>query len=243
MTNPINVLSFFDGMSCGQIALERAGIDVKNYYSFEVDKYSIKVTQYHYPNTIQCGDVNGWKKWIKDIQIPDLIIAGSPCQGFSNAGKGLNFDDPRSKLLFVFLDALEYYKLKNENLKFLLENVRMKREWMDKISELIGVQPVLIDSALLSAQSRKRLYWANFPITQPEDKRISLGDIVDDGDVDRNKSFSIDANYFKGGNPKSYFENGRRQLVFEHQSQKRAMVRIKTINYGTDWKCDALSTI
>jgi len=110
----------------------------------------------------------------------------------------------------------------------ILENVKMKKEWQNVISELVGEQPTQIDSALVSAQSRKRLYWANFPITQPEDKGILLKDIIENGIVDRNKSYCIDANYYKGGNPKSYFEDSRQQLVFKHQSSRRAMVRVGT---------------
>jgi site-specific DNA-cytosine methylase len=110
----------------------------------------------------------------------------------------------------------------------MLENVKMKKEWRDIITQLMGVEPIEINSALVSAQNRKRLYWTNIPdIEQPEDRFIYLKDIIEDGEVDREKSYAVDANYFKGGNPRSYFEDGRRQLVFEHQSQKRAMVRIQ----------------
>lgn len=221
----MNVLSLFDGMSCGQIALERAGIKVDNYFASEIDKYAIQVTQSHYPNTIQLGDVLGWENW----KLPkiDLLIGGSPCQGFSNAGLGLNFEDPRSKLFFVYVDILKYQKSKNPNLKFLLENVKMKKEWREIISNELGVEPVEINSALVSAQNRKRLYWGNWKIEQPDDKGIFLKDIIEDGEVDREKSYTIDANYFKGGNPRSNFEDGKRQLVFEHQSHKRAMVKIQ----------------
>lgn len=170
----MNVLSLFDGMSCGQIALERAGITVDRYFASEVDKYAIQITQKNYPNTVQLGDVREWRNW----QFPkiDLLLAGSPCQGFSIAGKLLNFEDPRSKLFFEFVDILEYYKPKH----FLLENVKMKKEWKGIISNILEVEPVEINSALVSAQNRKRLYWANFPITQPEDKGIYLKDIVEE---------------------------------------------------------------
>lgn len=219
----LTVLSLFDGMSCGQIALERAGIPVKKYYASEIDKYAIQVTKKNYPNTIHLGDIQNWKDW--EIDTPDLIIAGSPCQGFSIAGKGLNFDDPRSKLFFTFIDILRYWQARNPNLKFLLENVKMRQGWKDIISEQVGLKPILINSSLLSAQNRERLYWANWEISQPEDKGIFLKDIIEHGEVDREKSYTVDANYFKGGNPKSYFEKGRRQLVFKHQSHRRAMVR------------------
>ena len=154
----INVLSLFDGISCGQVALERAGIKVDKYYASEIDKNVIKVTQHNYPNTIQLGDVSSWKEWNIDWSSIDLVMGGSPCQGFSNAGKGLNFEDPRSILFFVFVDILNHIKKLNPNVKFLLENVKMKKEWKDIISSFMGVEPVFINSALVSAQNRQRLY-------------------------------------------------------------------------------------
>ena len=174
--NNINVLSLFDGMSCGQIALERAGIKVGNYYASEIDKHAIKVTQHNYPDTIQLGDVtqvNG-----SDLPKIDLLIGGSPCQGFSFAGKQLNFDDPRSKLFFEFVRLLEETKPKY----FLLENVRMKKEYQDVITEYLGVEPVFICSSNFSAQKRKRLYWTNIPglETKKETKKGKvLADILE----------------------------------------------------------------
>jgi len=205
----MNVLSLFDGMSCGQIALDQLGVKVDNYYASEIDKYAIKVTQKNYPNTKQIGSVTEVKG--KDLPKIDLIICGSPCQGFSFAGKQLNFNDPRSALFFQFVRLLRECKPKY----FLLENVRMKKEYQEIISEHLGVEPVMINSALVSAQNRVRLYWTNIPgLIQPEDKGLVLKDIIEDGVVDRTKSHCLDANYFKGGNLKSYFEKHRRQLVF-----------------------------
>lgn len=181
----LNVLSLFDGLSCGQIALNRLGIKYDNYFASEIDKYAIKVTQSNYPNTIQLGDVTG----VSGATLPkiDLLIGGSPCQGFSVAGKKLNFDDPRSKLFFEFVRLLKECKPKY----FLLENVKMKKEYEDIITDFLGVQPIHINSALVSAQNRSRLYWTNIglqqeglfgdlksSITQPEDKGIMLKDIV-----------------------------------------------------------------
>jgi len=170
----MNVLSLFDGMSCGRIALDRAGISYDNYYASEIDKYAIQIAQKNYPDTIQLGDVTQWKKW--ELPKIDLIMGGSPCQGFSQSGQGLNFEDPRSRLFFDFADILKHYNPKH----FLLENVVMrKKEWQDIITEYVGVEPILINSALVSAQSRKRLYWTNIPsATQPDDKRILLKDII-----------------------------------------------------------------
>ena len=177
----MNVLSLFDGMSCGQIALNRIGIKPKKYYASELDKYAIKVTQANYPSTIQLGDVTKWREWDIDWSGIDLLIGGSPCQGFSFAGKQLAFDDPRSKLFFVYVDILNHIKKHNPKVKFLLENVRMKKEFLDVISEQLGVQPVFINSALVSAQNRQRYYWANWEFGQPEDKGIVLADILEDG--------------------------------------------------------------
>lgn len=169
----MNVLSLFDGMSCGRIALERAGIKVDNYFASEIDKYAIQIARKNYPNTIQLGDVIKWKEW--ELPRIDLLIGGSPCQGFSFAGKQLNFDDPRSKLFFEFVQALRHFKPKC----FLLENVKMKREFQGIITNHLGVEPVEINSTLVSAQSRKRLYWSNIANTeQPKDRKIFLKDIV-----------------------------------------------------------------
>lgn len=170
----MNVLSLFDGMSCGHVALERAGIKVDNYFASEIDKNAIEVTMKNYPNTIQLGDVTKWREW--DLPRIDLLIGGSPCQGFSRQGKGLNFDDPRSKLFF------EFVKIKNKlNPKyFLLENVVMKKEWSNIMTEYMELEPIEINSKVLSAQNRPRLYWTNIPFDIPEDQGILLKDILDD---------------------------------------------------------------
>lgn len=172
----MNVLSLFDGISCGQVALKNLGFDINKYYASEVDPHAIKVTQHNHPETVQLGDVNDVSFLDFDEPI-DVLIGGSPCQGFSFAGKQLNFEDPRSKLFF------EFVRLKNElNPKyFLLENVVMKKEYQDVISDLLGVKPILINSARVSAQNRKRLYWTNIPnVEQPEDLNIYISDIVED---------------------------------------------------------------
>ena len=177
----MNILSLFDGMSCGRIALDRAGFNVGKYYASEIDKYAIQVTQANWPETIQLGDVTKWREWGIDWSSIDLLIGGSPCQGFSFAGKQLAFNDPRSKLLFVYVDILNHIKSKNQKVKFLLENVKMKKEYMDVITRFLGVEPVFINSALVSAQNRQRFYWANWNIDQPEDKNITLTDILEAG--------------------------------------------------------------
>jgi len=217
MSKKINVFSMFDGMSCGQIALEKAGIKVGTYHASEIDKYASAITTKNYPSTFQMGDITKLEDWrleyIRDEIGIDLVIGGSPCQGFSFAGNQLNFEDPRSKLFFDFVRVLKILKPKY----FLLENVRMKKESQDIISEYLGVEPVAINSNLVSAQNRYRLYWTNIPFDMPEDKGIILADILEDGVTDREKSHCLDANYFKGGNLKSYFEKHRRQLVFNNR--------------------------
>lgn len=174
-----NILSLFNGMSCGQIALDRAGIEYDNYYSSEIDKWAIKVNMENYPDTIQLGDIENWREWDIDWSSIDLLIGGSPCQGFSFAGKQLAFDDHRSRLFFVFVDILRHVQSVNPDVKFMLENVRMKKEWTDVISQQLGVCPRLINSALVSAQNRNRLYWANWEFDLPEDNGITLMDVVD----------------------------------------------------------------
>lgn len=164
----MNVLSLFDGISYGQIALNRAQIKVNNYFASEIDPYSIQVTMGHYPNTIQLGDIQ--KIDLGVLPKIDLLIGGSPCQGFSFAGKQLNFNDLRSKLFFDYVRIYQYLKNKNSDMKFLLENVKMKKEYQDIISYFIGVNPVLINSSLVSKQNRLRLYWTNIPIRKIEQK-------------------------------------------------------------------------
>lgn len=155
------------------MALERAGMRVDNYFASEIDKYATKVSKANFPEIIRLGDV----QHINYQMLPkiDLLIAGSPCQGFSMAGKQLNFSDPRSALFFEFVHALKTVKPKY----FMLENVKMKKEYQDEISRILKCEPVKINSNLVSAQNRQRLYWTNIPgVTQPEDKGVLLKDIV-----------------------------------------------------------------
>jgi site-specific DNA-cytosine methylase len=194
----MKVLSLFDGISAGQLALQRAGIAVDAYYASEVDKYAISVTQKNFPNTIQLGDVTKWREWDIPWGEIDLVIGGSPCQGFSFAGKQLNFNDPRSALFFVFVDICHRVADDNPKMKFMLENVRMKKEYQDVISGYFGVEPIPINSSLVSAQNRYRLYWTNIPnVTQPEDKGILLRDIIQSGYVNEEKSATIKSQYYK----------------------------------------------
>ena len=189
----MKVLSLFDGMSCGQIALRELGMPIERYYASEIDKHAIQQTQLNFPETIQLGDVEKWREWNIEWEEIDLLLAGSPCQGFSLAGKMLGHDDPRSRLYWVFLDTLHHVQKLNHNVKYLLENVRMRPADEARINESLGIRPVVINSALVSAQNRVRLYWSNIQtkseglwgelltdIPQPTDRGIYIGDILDD---------------------------------------------------------------
>lgn len=172
----MRVLSLFDGICCGHLALERAGIKIDSYDAYEIEKNAIKATETNFPDVIQHGDVTK-EDFTKYKDKVDIIIFGSPCQGFSSSGKLLNFNDPRSKLFFEAVRAIKECKPKY----FLMENVIMKKEWQDIISSYLGVEPIEINSSLVSAQNRRRLYWTNIPnVTLPEDKNITLEDILED---------------------------------------------------------------
>lgn len=194
----INVLSLFDGISCGQLALKRANIKVLYYFASEIDRNAIKITQHNFPNTIQLGDVT--KINIDKLPKIDLLIGGSPCQGFSFMGKLLNLKDPRSKLFFEFSRIKKELEKINSNLLFLLENVVMQKEYENIISNELNIFPILINSKLVSAQNRERLYWTNINfktncfdrylpiknkkvyisyIQQPKDKKIYIKNIID----------------------------------------------------------------
>ncbi|WP_294597397.1 DNA (cytosine-5-)-methyltransferase [uncultured Rikenella sp.] len=188
----MRILSLFDGMSCGQIALRELGVEPEVYYASEIDPHAIRQTQHNFPATVQLGDVERWREWAIDWAGIDLVLAGSPCQGFSFAGKQLAFDDPRSRLFFVFVDILDHVRQHNPEVRFLLENVNMKREYLRVISEHVGVFPVRINSSLVSAQNRDRWYWTDIKtrreglfgelhsdIPQPEDRGIVLADILE----------------------------------------------------------------
>lgn len=180
----MKVLSLFDGISCARVALERAGIKVTEYYAAEIDKFAIKCTTDNWKETIQIGSVTDIKfkdgKLITadktyDVGEFDIVVGGSPCQSFSNAGDGSGFDG-KSGLFYEFLRILREVSPKY----FLLENVSMKKEWQAVIDKEMGVDPITINSSLVSAQNRKRLYWTNIPgITLPKDKGIVLQDILE----------------------------------------------------------------
>jgi len=226
-------VSCFDGLSCGQLALDKAGIKIHKYYASEIDKYPIKVTQANFPNTIQLGDISKVDASSFNGDTIDILMGGSPCQGFSFAGKQLNFDDTRSKLFFEFIRLKDTLKPKY----FLLENVKMKKESMDIITKYMGVEPVEINSSLFSAQNRKRLYWTNIPFEQEEirDKRIVMQDILEDGyatDVMTNaqgKSHCVTARY-NGAVWWNSIERKQRTMVLKENPtvSKDGLIRVGT---------------
>ena len=213
------VVSFCDGISCGQIALKKLGITDYIYHAFETDKYASAVAKYNNKSMFQHGDVRNYlgvyDKYLYARKV-DLFLSGFPCQPFSVAGKRLGTQDERDLSTIVF-DAMKLLRPEY----FLIENVPMKKTDQDRISKELGVEPIIINSADFSAQNRKRLYWTNIPVSKWTDKGIVLNDIVEEGFVDRNKSHCLDANYHKGGNLKSYFNKHRRQLVFSNMETSK----------------------
>lgn len=252
----MNVLSLFDGISCGQLALNRAGIHYDKYFASEINKYAIQVTQSHFPNTIQLGDI----RYIDLNKLPkiDLILAGTPCQSFSFAGKQLNFDDPRGQLFFNFVEILNTIKPKY----FLLENVLMQTVFKNKISEILGVKPTLINSNLFSAQDRKRLYWTNIHVEKNiVDKNIFIQDILKniiDG------SFNLDKKYIKKYNLEQFNHLKTKVLYIAYSDFNKTKIKVNNklncvttkprkssiiidsnsnIRYQTPLECERLQTL
>ena len=227
MTEPkfdLNVtLSLFDGISCGQEALKKAGISTRIFLASEIEKYPKMITRKNHPLTVQLGDVT--KVVADDLPHVNLLMGGSPCQGFSFAGKQLNFDDPRSALFFEFVRLLKECKPDY----FLLENVMMKQEYQDIITEHLGVEPVMINSALVSAQNRKRLYWTNIPgVDQPKDKGILLKDVLEDGIASdemttKGKSYCLTARY-SGAVAWNSIEKKQRTMVKTEPTEPKVLI-------------------
>jgi len=251
MADKLKIISLCDGMSCGALALEpwleQQGLtwDDIEYHAFEIDKYADAVSRYNYPLMYRHGDARNYKKFIGDDIF--LLMGGFPCQPYSFSGKGKATEDDRDLSNLIF-DSLKELKPKY----FLFENVPMKKEHQDRISDGIGVDPVMINSQDFSAHHRKRLYWTNIKIDQWVDKGIALKDILEDGFVDRDKALCVDANYFKGGSMDMYERKSRRQLVFDTEKKKgcrqvgiadiKGMDIIKRV-YDPDYKSPALTTM
>jgi len=199
----MNVLSLFNGMNTGRQALENVGIKVDKYYSSEIKPYAIELTQHHFPDTIQIGDVTKWREWDIDWKTIDLVLSGSPCQDLSAAGKRAGITGKKSSLFFTFVDILEHIKALNPKVLFLQENVGSASKLdVGIMSRALGVYPVRINSSLLTAQLRDRYYWSNIrtketmfdvvtDIPQPKDKGIMFKDIITDGYVERVKSLAL----------------------------------------------------
>lgn len=218
----MKALSLFNGISALHLALDKAEIKVSQVYYAEIDKYANKITEHHYPDDVALGDVTKWREWNIDWADIGLVGAGFPCQAWSVAGKQLGDKDERGMLFWTTLEIIAHVLKHNPKAKFLMENVKMKKEFEEYIThhteQALGhVEKTLINSALVSAQNRQRYYWTNFEVTQPDDKVILLKDIIENDFVDRDKSYCIDANYHKGGNLDQYFNKSRRQLVFIKQ--------------------------
>lgn len=233
----MNVVALFDGISCGQIALNRLGIKYTNYFSSEIDQYAMQIAQKNYPKTIQLGDITNWPSW----KLPkiDLLLAGFPCQSWSVAGNRKGDKDPRGKLVHVLLEVWEHLRQSNPNLKFLFENVKMKREFLTYINNLFGVNHVLIDSALVSAQSRNRVYWTNIPtkytdlvgniiVPSPVNKDIQLKDILEPHAINTYPKYFKNKNCTIRGNLKHYFKT-HSQYTFKAKNGKQVTIYAKDI--------------
>jgi DNA-cytosine methyltransferase len=220
----MNVLSLFNGMNTGRQALENVGIKVNKYYSSEIKPYAIELTQYHFPDTIQVGDVTKWREWNIDWQSIDLILSGSPCQDLSAAGKRAGINGKKSSLFFTFVEILNHVKKLNPKVLFLQENVGSASKLdVGIMSRELGVYPVRINSKLVTAQLRDRYYWSNIKtketmfdlvtdIPQPKDKGIMFKDIITDGHVEREKSTAILEGYVS----KNTFKNENSNEAQKH---------------------------
>lgn len=215
----MRVLSLFDGISCGYEALKRAGIPVSEYHAFEIDKYAIQIAKKNHPDIIHHGSVV--EANFQQFKGFDLLIGGSPCQDFSFAGKQKGLDGDRSSLFFEYVRALHEINPRF----YLLENVKMKQEFLAHIDFYVGSNRILINSALVSAQNRNRWYWTNFKVEQPTDRGLLLKDIIEEGATDRDKRYCIDANYWKGASLEQYLQKSRRQLIFSERKANCARAR------------------
>ena len=213
----MNVLSLFDGIGGARVALDRAGIVVNKYYTSEINKFADAIFTYNYPDHIKLGDIKNWHSWIIDWGKIDLIIGGSPCTNLSVAGRMEGLKGEQSRLFYDFVDILNFTKKKNPNVYFILENVVMKKEWEDTMTSFVGVEPIMIDSALVSAQRRRRLYWTNIPdVSLPKDRGIVLKDVLT-GKVDKSRFL-----------PKKYYND----IKWNNTRVKNNTIRLGQIGRG-----------
>ena len=222
----MNWLNLCSGGETGRQAVKELGLPVKHWFTSEIDKFAIKVANDNHDDLLHLGDIRNVIEKTKNLPI-DVMLCGSPCQGFSVAGKGLNFEHPQSKLFFEFLEIYRYHYERFPQMKLLFENVRMKKQWQDMIFDMLreinpNLKLYIINSSIVSAQNRVRMYITDFEFDIPKDRNIKLKDIIECGCVDREKSYCLDANYWKGGNLKSYFKKSRRQLVFKNHNVEKS---------------------
>jgi DNA (cytosine-5)-methyltransferase 3A len=242
----MKVLSLFNGMNTGRQALENVGIKVDKYYSSEIKPYAIELTQHHFPDTIQVGDVTKWKDWDIDWSKIDLILSGSPCQDLSAAGKRAGINGKKSSLFFVFVEILEHIKSLNPKVLFLQENVGSASKLdVGIMSRALGVYPVRINSSLVTAQLRDRYYWSNIrtketmfdivtDIPQPKDKGIMFKDIITEGRVKRIKSTTL----LEGTISKNNFKNNNSENA-QNYLKSRGAIGMLTLIYeeGNELRC------
>jgi len=251
----MNILSLFDGMSCGRIAAERAGLKVDKYYASEVDKYAIQVSKANWPDIEHLGDVQNWREWDIDWSLIDLLIGGSPCQDVSFAGKGAGLEEgTRSSLLFTFIEIMNHIKSKNPYVLVMLENVTMRDTHKNQFTELMGCEPILIRSEDHTPVVRNRLYWCNFHVNQPDKKDIDFGDIREWG-VPKSQAMYYSEKAFnwltnhakrKGKDFKIYTQSGKFQMLEASMHKKYSSQRFfgildsHGIRYPTITECERL---
>jgi DNA-cytosine methyltransferase len=240
----MNVVSLFNGMNTGRQALENVGIKVDKYYSSEIKPYAIQLTQHHFPDTIQVGDVTKWKEWDIDWKSIDLILSGSPCQDLSAAGKRAGINGKKSSLFFVFVEILEHIKSLNPKVLFLQENVGSASKLdVGIMSRSLGVYPVRINSSLVTAQLRDRYYWSNIrtketmfdvvtDIPQPKDKGIMFKDIITGGYIDTDKHVCLRPRFGTGGTQEGNIKRNKEMpsmitLIYEHNNELRVKTNTK----------------
>lgn len=234
----MNVLSLFDWISCGQVALKRLWIKVDTYYASEVDKFAMDVTNYRHPNTIQLGDIREWRNWNIDWSSIDLLFAGFSCQSWSLAGKQMWDKDPRWQLMWDMIDIRDHLLEQNPHATFLFENVRMKKEFQEYVNNAIWCEPILINSALVSAQNRQRNYRTNIKwIQQPKDKWIYLKDVIED---------EVDEKYYLSEEYHKRFSNSDLKMNWDIKVIWTTVWGWKWTNsrhwvHSTEWKIWALS--
>ena len=255
----MNVLSLFNGMNTGRKALENVGIKVNNYYSSEIKPYAIELTQHHFPDTIQVGDVTKWREWDIDWQTIDLVLSGSPCQDLSAAGKRAGINGKKSSLFFTFVEILEHIKSLNPKILFLQENVGSASKLdVGIMSRALGVYPVRINSSLVTAQLRDRYYWSNIriketmfdvvtDIPQPKDKGIMFKDIITSGEVEINKHTCLKESDSRPPTSQTALKHrndttGMITLIYEYNNELRVKTNtLKGFDVVTENDCIDLS--